>query len=144
MKTESLFLKEFICSCCLLALPCKRTTEPLLRFQQSCLWTVAYWGLLPVLPFCLKEKKKIVLGSEKNLDFSSIHVLNVEMTSSPQICGGTGNCIECFFFFFHFTLNIMRLLVTIKGTSAFSLEWRDRTVKRQWKEGLRAGHSGFL
>ena len=62
-------------------------------------WLTEDCFLCCVLPFCLKEKKKIVLGSEKNLDFSSIHVLNVEMTSSPQICGGTGNCIKCFFFF---------------------------------------------
>lgn len=81
-------------------------------------WLTEDCFLCCVLPFCLKEKKKIVLGSEKNLDFSSIHILNVEMTSSPQICGGTGNCIKCFFFSPHFTLNIMRLLVTIKGTSA--------------------------
>ena len=62
-------------------------------------WLTEDCFLCCVLPFCLKEKKKIVLGSEKNLDFSSIHILNVEMTSSPQICGGTGNCIKCFFFF---------------------------------------------
>lgn len=56
------------------------------------------------------------------------------MTSIPQICEELVIASNAFF---HFTLNIMRLLVTIEGTSAFSLGWREGTVKRQQKEWLR-------
>lgn len=53
------------------------------------------------------------------MDFLFIQVLDVEMTSSPQICEELVIASNAFF---HFTVNIMRLLITIEGTSAFSLE----------------------
>lgn len=89
MKTEPLFLKEFICSCCSLALPCTSTTDPLLHCQQSCLWTVAHRGLLPVLCASIlskKKKKKNRSWEWKAFGLSFIQVLDAEMTRSPQIC----------------------------------------------------------
>lgn len=94
--------------------------------------------------FCLKEKKKIVLRSEKNLDFSSIHVLNVEMTRvAPKFVEELVNCIECFFFFSLY-LEHNEALNNNKRNKCFLPGVRDRPVKRQWKKGLRAGQSGFV
>lgn len=87
MKTEPLFLKEFICSCC--SLPCTSTTDPLLHCQQSCYerWLTEGCFLCCVLPFCLKRKKKKNSSWEwKAFGLSFIQVLDVEMTRSPQIC----------------------------------------------------------
>lgn len=55
------------------------------------------------------------------------------MTKSPQICEELVIASNAFF---HFPLYIMRLLVTMEGTSALSLEEREGTVKRQQKEVL--------
>lgn len=128
MKTEPLLLKEFICSCCSLALPCKSTTEPLLCFQQSCLWTVAYWALLPVLWTSILSKKKIVFRSEKNLDFLLFESWSSNDEQPPNLWG-TGNCIECSFSLY---LEHSEALRTIEGTSACSLEWREGSQKATW------------
>lgn len=139
MKTEPLFLKEFICPCCSLALPRKSTTEPLLCLPQSCLWTVAYWGLLPVLGASIlskKKKRKSFLGVKRiwTCFYSSLGCWN---DKQPPNLWGTGNCIECIFSLY---LEHNEALSNNGRNKCFLIGIAGRNSKKATlKEGLRTG-----
>lgn len=98
-------------------------------------WLTEDCFLCCVLPFCLKEKKENSSEEWKEFGLSFIQALDVEMTSSPQICEELVIASNAFFSLY---LEHNEALSHNRGNKCF-LTGIERTVKRQQKEGLRTG-----